>query len=146
MARNNQVTGNIGLYYVCYQLSRKGYNAIPTSRNSKGVDIIVYNDDCSKMLGIQVKTLSKKNPVPLGKKENSMEKNIIWVVVNETLKDVPNVYVFTAEEIKNNITSYDSKDGGKTAWFQPKIEYWKANQDKWDKIDSELKANNSIVE
>ena len=34
-----QITGNIGLYYTCYQLSRLGWNVMPTSRNARGIDI-----------------------------------------------------------------------------------------------------------
>ena len=38
-----QVTGNIGLYYVCYRLSRRGWNVMPTARNARGIDMIAYN-------------------------------------------------------------------------------------------------------
>jgi len=36
--KDNQVTGNVGLYYVCYRLSRMGWNAMPTARNARGID------------------------------------------------------------------------------------------------------------
>gem|GEM_PF-3520205 len=45
MSKDTQVTGNIGLYYACYQLSRMGWNAMPTARNARGIDIIAYNRD-----------------------------------------------------------------------------------------------------
>ena len=61
-----QVTGNIGMYYACYQLSRRGWNVMPTSRNAKGIDIIAYDKSGTEFIGIQVKTLTKKSPVPLG--------------------------------------------------------------------------------
>lgn len=64
MKKDAQVTGNVGLYWTCYHLSRMGWNIMPTARNARGVDIIAYNRDCSRMISIQVKTLSKKNPVP----------------------------------------------------------------------------------
>lgn len=35
----SQITGNIGLFYACYELSRKGWNVMPTSRNARGIDI-----------------------------------------------------------------------------------------------------------
>ncbi len=59
-----QVTGNIGLYYTCYQLSRMGCNVMPTARNARGLDIIAYNREGTGFIGIHVKTLSKRNPVP----------------------------------------------------------------------------------
>lgn len=64
MKKDAQVAGNVGLYWTCYHLSRMGWNIMPTARNARGVDIIAYNRDCSRMISIQVKTLSKKNPVP----------------------------------------------------------------------------------
>lgn len=39
MKRDHQVTGNIGLYWTCYQLSQLGWNAMPTARNARGVDV-----------------------------------------------------------------------------------------------------------
>lgn len=40
-AANQQTVGNIGLFYVCYRLSRLGWNVMPTSRNARGVDIVL---------------------------------------------------------------------------------------------------------
>lgn len=60
---DSQVTGNIGLYYVCYRLSCLGWNVMPTARNAKGVDILIYNYDASVTRSIQVKALSKRSPV-----------------------------------------------------------------------------------
>jgi hypothetical protein len=67
MALTPQTVGNIGLYYVCYLLSRLGWNVMPTSRNAKGVDIIVYSQDGTCKLAFQVKALSKPTNVGLGK-------------------------------------------------------------------------------
>lgn len=44
-----QIVGNAGLYYVCHRLSLLGWNCMPTSRNARGVDLICYNADCSRM-------------------------------------------------------------------------------------------------
>src|SRR5207344_3307142 len=62
---NQQTVGNIGLFFVCYRLSRLGWNVMPTARNAKGVDILIYSQDGSRTRTIQVKTLSKGSPVPL---------------------------------------------------------------------------------
>ena len=66
MALSPQITGNVGLYYYCYKLSLLGWNVMPTSRNARGIDIIAYSADASRFVGIPVKALSKRNPVPLG--------------------------------------------------------------------------------
>jgi len=31
-----QLVGNAGLYYVCYELSKRGWNVMPTSRMREG--------------------------------------------------------------------------------------------------------------
>ena len=51
----NQLVGNIGLYYVCYELSRRGWNAMPTSRNARGVDVVIYNQAGTESHTIQSK-------------------------------------------------------------------------------------------
>ena len=66
MKRPPQIVGNIGLYYVCFKLSELGWNVMPTSRNARGIDVICFSMDGTRMLTIQVKSLSKRNPVPLG--------------------------------------------------------------------------------
>lgn len=45
-----QITGNVGLYYCCYRLSLMGWNVMPTARNARGVDLIAYNHDASRMI------------------------------------------------------------------------------------------------
>ena len=35
MKLDAQVVGNVGLYYVCYKLSRLGWNVMPTARNAR---------------------------------------------------------------------------------------------------------------
>jgi hypothetical protein len=42
---SNQLVGNMGLYYICYELSKRGWNALPTSRNARGIDIVIYSQD-----------------------------------------------------------------------------------------------------
>lgn len=59
-----QIVGNVGLYQVCAELSRRGYNVMPTARNARGVDIVGYNEH-GKAFTVQVKTLTKRNAIPL---------------------------------------------------------------------------------
>jgi len=80
ISMNSQIVGNVGLYFVCYELSKRSWNVMPTARNAKGVDIIAYNIEASRYIGVQVKSLSKKNPVPLG---NSFRtgKDRYWIFI-----------------------------------------------------------------
>lgn len=62
------LTGNAGMYYVCYQLSLQGWNAMPTTKNATGVDVVLYKKETNRSVSVQVKTkLAKAGPtdVPL---------------------------------------------------------------------------------
>lgn len=116
MKLETQVTGNIGMYYACYKLSCMGWNVMPTARNARGIDIIAYNKEGAGFIGVQVKALSKRNPVPLG---NSLEKVMgdFWLIVNNVAKE-PNVFVLLPEEIKS-LAHRGEKEGRVSYWLQP---------------------------
>jgi hypothetical protein len=52
---NQQVVGNVGLYYCCYRLSLLGWKVMPTARNARGIDIIAYSADASRFVGLPSK-------------------------------------------------------------------------------------------
>jgi len=54
-SRNKVLTGVTGEYYVAAELSRRGYIASITLRNTRGVDILCSTADAGKSVGIQVK-------------------------------------------------------------------------------------------
>lgn len=116
MKLENQITGNIGLYYVCYKLSCMGWNVMPTARNARGVDIVAYNQSGSRFVGIQVKSLSKRNPVPLGK---SLEKVMgdFWVIVNNVLTQ-PKAFILMPQEILEK-SHKGVKEERISYWLQP---------------------------
>ena len=126
-----QVTGNIGLYWTCYHLSRLGWNAMPTSRNARGVDVIAYDRDCSRMIAIQVKTLSKKNPVPLG---SSLDRIMgdFWVIVNNVLV-APQTYILLPSEVRKR-AHRGVKDGKVSFWLQPSSYCLEELHEAWHRI------------
>jgi hypothetical protein len=48
--------GVSGEYFVAAELSRRGYVASLTLRNTRGIDVLASNADATKAVGIQVKT------------------------------------------------------------------------------------------
>src|SRR5215207_5258446 len=50
------LSGVAGEYFVAAELSRRGYVASLTLRNTRGIDILASNLDATKSVGIQVKT------------------------------------------------------------------------------------------
>ena len=132
MKRDTQIVGNAGMYLACYQLSCLGWNCMPTARNARGVDIIAYNFNCKKMVGIQVKSLSKRNPVPLGKSLDKIMADF-WIIVNNLSTDTPSTYVLTPTEVRDS-AHRGEKDGRISYWLQPK-EYSKEEfQDAFGRI------------
>src|SRR5205085_2932192 len=95
---SNQVVGNAGLFFVCYRLSRLGWNVMPTARNAKGIDVLIYSQDAERKPTVQVKALSKRNPVPLGTKLDNLFGDF-FVVCNHLESDPPTCYVLTPAEV-----------------------------------------------
>src|SRR3546814_12833173 len=61
----HQLTGNVGLYHVARELSRRGWHVLPPVRNARGADLYAASDDEARLLPLQSKALSERAPVPL---------------------------------------------------------------------------------
>ena len=130
---NPQLVGNVGLYYCCYHLSLRGWNVMPTARNARGVDIIAYNQDATGFVGIQVKTLSKRSPVPL---YENLDRVIgdYWIVVNQAVGgESPRAYVLLPKEVKER-AHRGEKNGKISHWLQPKEYECDRFAEAWDRI------------
>ena len=116
--RDNQLVGNVGLYYICYELSRLGWNVLPTSRNARGIDLVIYSRDAERKHTIQIKSLSKKNPVPVGTRLDCLIAEYL-IVCTKVFEEKPEVFIMRIDAIKNRIHE-GIKDGRKSYWLQPK--------------------------
>ena len=131
MTLNSQIIGNAGLYFTCYHLSLLGWNAMPTARNARGIDIVAYSCDGKRYLGIQVKSLSKRAPVPLGASiENLM--GDFWVIINKVISE-PTVFILTPDEVKS-LAHQGEKDGRVSFWLQPNSYDTDEFRKAWDRI------------
>ncbi|MBX3074683.1 hypothetical protein KF913_12210 [Candidatus Obscuribacterales bacterium] len=128
---NNQIVANIGLYYVCYRLSCRGWNVMPTARNAKGIDALIYNQDCSRTFGVQVKALSKRSPVPLGTNLDRLIGD--FFIVCRNVNQEPECFVLTPEEVRN-LAHRGEKDGKVSFWLQPKQYDVTQFKDAWSRI------------
>lgn len=126
-----QIVGNIGMYYVAYRLSRMGWNVMPTARNARGIDLLAYDASASKYLGIQVKTLSKRAPVPLGQ---SLEKVMgdWWVIVTKVAKE-PECFVMKPDEVCRS-AHRGEKDTRVSYWLQPNQYEASEFREAWERI------------
>jgi hypothetical protein len=90
---------------------------MPTSRNAKGIDIILYSQDGRQKYTVQVKSLKQKNPVPLGKSLETFFADYLIICVN--VLNEPELFVTTPTQIRQKIHKGE-KDGRISYWLQPK--------------------------
>jgi hypothetical protein len=112
-----QTVGNVGLYFVCYRLSLLGWNVMPTTRNARGVDVLIYSQDGLEKLSLQVKALSQRAPVPLG---GSLEKIAAdyWIICTRAVSEEPLCLIMRPSEVKR-LAHKGEKDGRVSYWLQP---------------------------
>lgn len=110
-----QFTGNAGLSYVAWQLSRRGWHVVPTIRNARGSDMLVTDADEKINFGVQSKALSKRQAVPLGKNIDELRSEW-WAITVSANSDQPVCYVMRKEEVQKNATQ--DKNGG-AYWLEP---------------------------
>lgn len=112
--RNNQITGNVGLFYVCYQLSRLGWNVLPTSRNAKGADLVIYDRNQVRRHTVQIKTLTKENYVHgLGEPFSDF-----LIICNRIGVEPPEIYSAKREEYRKALES-EPPNGFKGYFLRP---------------------------
>src|SRR5438128_1609323 len=128
----SQIVGNVGLFYVCYRLSLLGWNCMPTARNARGIDVLIYSQDNSRKLSIQVKTLSRLNPVPLGKHLNHLFADFV-IVCSKAASECPDCYILLPSEVRD-LAHRGVKEDRISYWLQPKNYAVPAFQEAWHRI------------
>ncbi len=104
---------------------------MPTARNARGIDIVAYDKTGEQFIGIQVKALSKKAPVPLG---TSLEKVMgdFWVIVNNLISK-PNAFIMLPKEVKQ-LAHRGEKEGRVSYWLQPRAYDTPEFKEAWQRI------------
>lgn len=103
-----QFKGNLGMFLVCAELSKHNLIAMPTSRNTKGHDIVVLNPETNIGMAIQVKcTGQPKSGFPIASShwkdcESIFEKKIIsdFVFVDISEIEKPKYFIVPRKEVK----------------------------------------------
>ena len=132
MQLSKQLVGNIGLFYVCYELSKKGWNCLPTSRNAKGVDIVIYSQDAKLKYAIQVKSLSKRNPVPFGTSSELIADFLIIYREAKKEESKPEIFILSSEDVGPGVLGKSEHNGKMSFWLSP-VSY-EGHKDRWEKI------------
>jgi len=143
---SNILVGVSGKYFVATELSRRGYIASITLRNTKGIDIVATNENGNKSVNIQVKTTSKVKWWLLSKKHETIrDKNIFYVFVhlNEN-NELPIFHIVPSRYVARRVKSGHKKwletpgrngqmhnDSNMRVWGDEKNKYL----DKWDLLE-----------
>jgi len=109
-----------------------GWNVMPTSRNARGIDILIYNQDASQTHTIQVKALSKRNAVGLGTKREGVLGDF-FIICRNFASDNPECFVLKPAEVRK--LAHSSGNGSKTQyWLEPKQYEAFKFKEKWEQI------------
>ena len=106
-----QFKGNLGLFLVCAELSKRNLIAMPTTRNTKGYDIIVLNPKTGKAVPLQVKCTDKKDFPILNTYwrdyEERLEETILcdFVFVDISALNQPNYCIVSDKNLKDILKS-----------------------------------------
>jgi len=108
---SNILTGVSGEYFVAAELSRLGYIASISLRNTRGIDILCSNSDASKHISIQVKTTKKsRNSWMLDKKsEEYYSTKHFYVFVSLGGNEHPKFFIVPSKIVANYIKSDHQK-------------------------------------
>src|SRR5438132_9120599 len=99
------LSGVAGEYFVAAELSRRGYIASLTLRNTRGIDILASNPDATKSVGIQVKTNQRPTRVWILNKKaeetrgDELAENLFFIFVSLPEAGLPSYHIVPREGV-----------------------------------------------
>ena len=129
--KNALLVGSMGLYAVCYELSKRGWNVMPTSRNAKGIDILGYDQSGKRTITVQVKALSKAAPVPLGTDPTHCNLIAEFIVIARGVRQQPEFFVAKVADVLP-LVHVGKKNGKTSCWLWLKV--YQKFEGKWETI------------
>jgi len=110
-----------------------GWDAAPTARYAKGPNVVIEDQDSQRTWRLKVRSLSKRDPVPLGKDPNI---DADWVVVCTGVRgDSPRCYVLTPREV-SKLATRDMH--GPNYWLEQRHYDTEEFAERWDRMGSGL--------
>ena len=127
---DKSLVGATGVFYVAAELSRRGWIAMPTIRNTKGVDVIISKE--KRALNIQVKTNSYGQvKFPMSKENETPTNDLYYIfVVLKSTEERPDFYISES----NFIAEYLEKTHRLWTTLDPKIKMKKYQIESKDEI------------
>ena len=118
---DNALIGAAGVHFVVSELSLRGLIALPTIRNTAGVDVVVVSADGSWHANLQVKTSRKRVKFwPVGKRyEQVCGKNNFYVFVRHIKREARfEAFLESADRVAEDIRASieSSRNRGSAEW------------------------------
>jgi hypothetical protein len=101
-------------------------------RNARGIDAIIYSQDGTRTYTLQIKALSKRNPVPLGTHLDALFAQF-FIVCRNVAKETPECFVLTPAEVRS-LVHRGEKDGRYSYWLQPRSYEADKYREAWQRI------------
>ena len=104
--------GVSGEYFVAAELSKRGYIASITLRNTKGIDILATNSEATKTANIQVKTSQGKSRfwILTEKAESYHATGLFYIFVNlRGLSDRPEYFIVPSKTVASSVKRFHVK-------------------------------------
>ena len=129
-----QLTGIAGVYFVAGELSKKGYIALTTSRNTESYDLLVFNPKTKKSIPIQVKSTNQQ-------RENYLDDGYLGEKINQENIDNDLKFIDTAF-----VYVYFTLDGKTRYFIIPLNVHKEILKKRWNEYINESKHRKSIEE
>lgn len=137
-----QASGMAGVYYVAAELSKRGFTALVTSRNTKSTDLVVINGKTGKAVNFQVKTngidTSDSYWLVGEKDKKELPENFIYTFVKLLKEKYPTFYIVPAHIVKEKVRTDEAKTG-RSVWHYIQKDDIKGFIDKWDLVEEVTK-------
>jgi hypothetical protein len=118
--------GVAGEFFVAAELSRRGYIASITLRNTRGIDILASNETASRQVGLQVKSNqgSSREWILNQKAEDYFADNLFYAFVNlKTDQERPDFFIVPSKDVADYV-----RDGHKR-WLEAPGKYGQPHND-----------------
>ena len=132
---SNQISGVAGVHFVAGELSRQNYIALPTVRNTAGIDIVASNQKFSKTVNIQVKTRTGSDTVwTFSKKRPKKYGDMVYVLVTlGSSNRCPEYYIVPYDHISRKYEEWQTKKPKRNN-FRIKKEDRERYKGKWERL------------
>ena len=123
------MTGSMGLHYVCYRLAEQCWNISVSKMSNRDRNEATCKRRDGKLITFQTQSQSGKGNIRLAAGASTITKQFLIAVVNLDF-DVPEVYIFTADEAKDKIVEYKNQ-----GFIHVKIYDTEEFRNRWDKLE-----------